>query len=349
MIKIALIGTGGMAHAHANHFKQIRGVRLHAACDVDEKRVADFADKFGIAERYTSVKQLLAKSGCDAVANVTPDAFHAEISLAAIRAGKHVLCEKPLATNAEDALKMARAAKRKGVINMVNFSYRNSSALQAAAELAAKGKLGEIRHVQAHYYQSWLSSRVWGDWRTTPAWLWRLSSAHGSKGVLGDVGVHILDMAGFPAGRIDSVHCVLRTFAKAEGHRIGDYVLDANDSAVMTVTYANGALGSVSATRYATGHKNSLFLSVHGTEGALRIDLDASYTRLETCLGEDRHQATWTARECKATPNIYQRFIRSIQKGVNDQPDFARGAEIQQVLDACYVSDSKDKTVSLSP
>lgn len=345
MIKLAIIGTGGMANAHVQHFKKIRGVKLVAACDIDANRVRDFAGKYGIPETYTSVKELLAKSGCDAVTVVTPDAYHAEVSLAAIKAGKHILCEKPLATNVEDARKMARAAKRKGVINMVNFSYRNSSALQKAAELVAKGKLGEIRHVEAHYYQSWLSSRVWGEWSTSPAWLWRLSSKHGSLGVLGDVGVHIFDMATFPVGGVESIQCTLRTFPKAKGDQIGEYVLDANDSAVMTVSFKNGALGSVTTTRYATGHKNSLYLSVHGTEGALRVDLDASYTRLETCLGNDRHSAAWTAMECKPTPTNYQRFIRSVQSGKQDQPDFARGAEVQNLLDAACTSNDKGSVI----
>ncbi|MCC5848861.1 MAG: Gfo/Idh/MocA family oxidoreductase [Verrucomicrobia bacterium] len=347
MIKLAIIGTGGMANTHANHFQKIRGVKLVAACDVDAKRVETFADKFDMPKRYTSVEELLADSGCDAVTNVTPDAYHAEISLKAIAAGKHVLCEKPLATHYPDTKKMADAARKKGVIHMVNFSYRNSAALQHAAQMVADGALGEIRHVDAHYFQSWLSSTVWGDWQTTPAWLWRLSSSHGSKGVLGDVGVHILDMAGFPVGKMKAIHCKLQNFKKAKGNKIGEYKLDANDSAVMTVEYANGALGAISATRYATGHKNSLTLSIHGTEGALRIDLDKSYDEMEVCLGEDRHKAEWKTKKCKPTPNMYQRFATSVRKQQNDQPDFARGAEIQKALDACYLSDAEDRTVKL--
>lgn len=347
MTKIAIIGTGGMANSHARHFQSIRGVKVVAACDVDGARAKAFADKYGIPGVFTSVDALLAESGCDAVANVTPDAFHAEISLQALAAGKHVFCEKPLATNHADAKKMAAAAKRAGVVNMVNFSYRNSSALQEAAKLVASGKLGEIRHVEAHYFQSWLSSTVWGEWSTTPAWLWRLSSAHGSKGALGDVGVHILDMATFPVGKMKSIRCKFKNFKKAKGNRIGAYKLDTNDSALMTVEFANGALASVTTTRYATGHQNSLFLTVHGTEGALRIDLDKSYSDIDLCLGKNRHSATWTTKTCRSTPNLYARFVRSIRSGKNDQPDFARGAEIQKALDACFVSDAEDRTIRL--
>lgn len=347
MIKLALIGTGGMANAHARSFNDIRGVKITAACDVDAKRVADFAKQYAIPKTCTSVEDLLAEADCDAVSVVTPDAMHAPISLQAIRAGKHVLCEKPLATNYPDAKKMAEAARKKGVINMVNFSYRNASALQAAADLVASGKLGEIRHVSASYLQSWLTCNAWGEWTTSPNWLWRLSSEHGSKGVLGDIGVHILDFASYPVGKMKAVHCKFQTFKKARGNKIGPYKLDANDSAFLRVEFANGAMASVEMTRFATGHINSLFLSIHGTEGALRLDLDKSYEELEVCLGDARHRAEWKTVKCKKTPSIYQRFVNSIRSGEVDQAGFARGADIQKALDACFVSDAEDRTVFL--
>lgn len=347
MIKLALIGTGGMANAHARSFQAIRGVKITAACDVDAKRVAAFASSYGIPRTFTSVEALLAEGDCDAVSVVTPDVWHAPVSLQAIGAGKHVLCEKPLATNYADAKKMADAARRKGVINMVNFSYRNASALQAAADWVAAGKLGEIRHVSASYLQSWLTCNAWGEWTTSPAWLWRLSSEHGSKGVLGDIGVHILDFASYPVGKMKAVHCKLHTFKKARGNRIGAYRLDANDSAFLRVEFANGAMASVETTRFATGHINSLFLSIHGTEGALRLDLDRSYSEMEVCAGDARHRAEWKTVKCKKTPSIYERFVKSIRTGEVDQAGFARGAEIQKALDACFVSDAEDRTVRL--
>ncbi len=347
MIRIGIIGTGGMAHAHARSFQRIKGVRLAAACDLDPNRVQDYGKEFGITDLYTDLDAMLKNADMDAVSIVTPDSSHAPISLQAIAAGKHVLCEKPLAVTYPDAKKMVQAAKRKKVINMVNFSYRNSSALMKAADMAAKGMFGEIKHVDAHYLQSWLSSRVWGDWKTSSGWLWRLSSEHGSKGVLGDVGVHILDFASFPVGPMKTIHCRLKTFPKVKGNRIGEYKLDANDSAIMTVEYANGALGTVSTTRYATGHANTVALSLHGTDGAVRINLDRSYTEMDVTRGKDRHTCTWKTITCGRTPDMYKRFVESIRTGVQDQPDFARGAEIQKALDACFVSDAEDRTVRL--
>ena len=259
-VRLAIIGTGGMAARHARMFGEIRGCKLVAACDVDAERVQTFAITHGIPQPFTSVDELLLAPGIDAVSIVTPDAFHAPIALKCLAAGKHVLCEKPLALNHTDAKRMTAAAQKAGVVNMVNLSYRDWPAIQAVAQCVAKGMLGELRHIEASYLQAWLVSKAWGDWRTTPAWLWRLSCKHGSNGVLGDVGVHIVDFACFPAGPIAKVYCQLKTFPKAKGNRVGEYVLDANDSAVINVTFQNGALGTIHTTRWCGGHANRLFL-----------------------------------------------------------------------------------------
>ena len=148
---------------------------------------------------------------------------------------------------------MAAAAEAAGLVNMVNLTYRNVPALQKARALIAGGEIGEVRHVEASYRQSWLVGNHWGDWQTSPMWLWRLSEAHGSKGVLGDVGIHILDFATFAVGMAPiSLQARLEDLHKAPGDRIGDYPLDANDSAVMTLSFENGALGIIHASRFMT-------------------------------------------------------------------------------------------------
>ncbi len=349
MIKLAIIGTGGMAHAHARKFKEIKSCKIVAVCDIVKQRAAAFAKEFDLNPKtvFTDIAEMFDSVAIDAVTNVTSDAYHAPISLKCIAAGKHILCEKPLATNHADARKMTAAAQRKGVINMVNLSYRDSSAIQKAHQLVAQGTIGRIMHFDASYLQSWLSSKCWGDWKTEEQWLWRLSSKHGSKGVLGDVGVHILDFATFAAGDAERVNCRLKTFEKAPRNRIGKYKLDANDSAIITLELAGGALGTVHTTRWATGYKNCLQLRIFGEKGALRIDLDKSYTELEICKGRDIDKAAWKIVKCPKTPNIYQRFISSIKTGRNDQPDFKRGAQVQKMLDACFKSDQTGKTVKL--
>ena len=348
MIRIAIVGTGGMAGGHAEWFQtKIKGCTVVACCDVVPGRAQAFAERFKIPAFYTDMDEMLRKEKLDAVSNVTPDRFHAPLTLKAIACGLHVLCEKPLATCHADAQKMAVAARKKGVINMVNLSYRNSSAIHRAAQLVRAGKIGRVMHFEASYLQSWLVSKAWGDWRVGDNWGWRLSTQHGSMGVLGDVGVHIMDFATYPAGDVKNVHCRLKTFDKAPGGKIGKYVLDANDSAVITLELANGALGVIHTTRWATGHANSLRLELHGDKGALQVNLDESYEQIKICLGKDVDANKWTTVDVPKTPTIYQRFITSIRTGKNDQPDFARGAAIQKVLDACVVSDAESRIVKV--
>ncbi len=339
-VRVGIVGTGGMANVHAERFHAITGCRLTAACDVVPGRAREFAGRHGIPAAFESVEAMLSGADVDAVSVVTPDRFHAPVSLACLRAGKHVLCEKPLALDAAEAAKMRRAAEKARVVNMVNFSYRNWPAIQEVRKLVGSGGLGDVRHVEASYLQAWLVSKAWGDWRTSPAWLWRLSKAHGSQGVLGDVGVHILDFATFPCGPVREVSCKLKTFPKVRGNRIGEYRLDANDSAAITVEFANGALGIIHTTRWCGGHNNRLFLKIAGTLGTVEIDSDVAIDAYRACMGQDLDSATWRTVACKPVPDIYRRFINAIRQGGSYEPDFARGEEVQRMLDACFQSDA---------
>ncbi len=338
-----------MALAHAQAYHAIENCELVAACDIDAKRVNEFALKHKIPEIYTSAAEMYEKANIDAVAIVTPDPFHHPLTLEAIAAGMHVLCEKPLALNKADAEEMRDAAKAAGIINMVNFTYRNSSAIQRASELVAAGELGTIRHVHAFYHQSWLVHDYWGDWRSSPTWLWRLSKSHGSAGVINDVGIHILDFASMPLGSLASVHCRLKCFEKDEGPQIGEYKLDANDSAVITAEFTSGALGTIHTTRWAYPHQNSLRLDLYGDKASIEIDLDQSFTELKINRKLGRKSMDWETLDCGQTPTVYERFIRSIETGEQDQPDFARGADIQSILDACHESSKTDKTIQIHP
>ena len=339
MIKLAIVGTGGMGNAHAASYAAIPGCKVLAAVDVDRARAAAFAKKHKIPEVYTSVAELLKQSDFDAASVVTPDAFHVTCALPLVKAGKHV---------AQEAKKLLRAAEKSKIINMVNFSYRNSAALHKIQDLVAKGKLGRIMHFEAHYLQAWVAAPVWGDWKTQPAWLWRLSSKHGSKGSLGDIGVHIVDLATYACNdSVKKVNGHLKTFSKAKGEKIGEYILDANDSSFMRVELAGGGMGTISTTRWATGQTNSLALSLYGDKGAVRLDLDKDYASFEACLGRDTKTSTWKKITCKQTPNMWQRFIKSIKTGRNDASDFERGWQVQKALDACIASSDSGKTVTL--
>jgi predicted dehydrogenase len=349
MIRIGIIGTGGMAQAHANEFSRIKGVKIVACSDVVEERVRAFAAKNLIVSTYTDYREMLTREELHGVSNVTPDRFHAEISLAVIQSGVAILCEKPMATSLKDAVRMRDAAVKAGIINMVNFSYRNSSALQAAAAKVKSGSIGAIRHVEASYLQSWLVSKVWGDWRKSPALIWRLSTKHGSGGDLGDIGCHIYDMASFLCGDITEIYCKLETFDKGiPGNAMGEYVFDANDSFASTVTFENGALGTIHSSRWATGHANSLRIRAYGDKGAIEIDLDRSYDEYRICSGKDIDSASWKTVTTKSTPNNYQRFIRSIKTGKNDASDFENGLKVQAYLDGSVVSAKRGKPVRVA-
>jgi len=347
MIKFGIIGSGGIAHWHARTFKEARGCSVEAVCDIDYSKAKEFAAKNGIPRAYCSLEEMLAENDLNAVSNATSDVAHAPTSLLAIKKGLHVFCEKPLATNYADAKKMAAATRRKKVINMVNFSYRNSSAIQRAHKMIQNGDLGDIMHFEASYLQSWLVTPTWGDWKTSSAWLWRLSTEHGSMGALGDIGVHIVDFATFATGDIKNVQCRLKTFEKIKGKRHNGYRLDANDSAVITAELKNGAMGVIHTSRWSTGYANSLNLVVSGTKGALRVDLDKSYTSLELCRGKDVDTFSWREVKCGKTPTNMKRFQTSIQTGINDQPDFDRGAVVQKVLDACITSNETGEIISV--
>lgn len=346
-MRLAIVGTGGMANVHASEFKKIPGCEVVGGCDIDPAKAKEFCQRHEIPQSFSDVGEMLKNLEVDAVTVVVPDRFHAAISLQCLKAGKHVLCEKPLAVNYSEARKMVAAANKAGVVHMVNFSYRNWSALQGVADVVQKGKIGEVLHVEASYSQCWLNCDVWGDWKTTPAWLWRLSSAHGSQGALGDVGVHIVDFATFPVGPLREVFCRLKTFPKAPGNRMGEYILDANDSAVLNVEFANGALGTIHTSRWIAGHPNRLHLKISGTKGSVEIDSDRSVSQYRICAGKGLKNASWQEVECAPTPSNYERFAAGILRGKPVDPDFVRGAEVQKILDACFVSGKSGKAVKI--
>jgi predicted dehydrogenase len=342
-VRLAIIGTGGMAHAHAKEFQRIRGCWLVAVCDLDRARAEAFARKFGVPQVYGSATELLALSGAQAVSVVTPDADHARTTLLCLQAGMHVLCEKPLALSHGEALRMTAAARRARAVAMVNLSYRNWPALEGLAGAVRRGEIGRVLHVEASYLQAWLLSSVWGDWHSNPALLWRLSTRHGSRGVLGDLGVHLIDFATYPAGPIARVHCQLRTYPKAPGNRVAGYVLDANDSATISAQFANGAIGVLHTTRWCAGRPNRLFLRISGSRGTVELDSDRSTTTYSICAGRDADPGTWRERRARPVPSIYRRFVTAVRTGRSAQPDFARGAQVQRVLDACVLSDRQGR------
>jgi predicted dehydrogenase len=232
---------------------------------------------------------------------------------------------------------MVEAAEKAGLINMVNLTYRNVAELHKAREIIATGTIGAVKHIEASYLQHWVALR---DYNDPGPWLWRLSTAHGSNGTLGDIGIHIIDFTTFAIGQpIVSMNCRLQTFSKVPGDKLGEYVLDANDSFIISAEFGNGAIGTIHSSRWASGHSNDQRLRVYGNKGGLELSHGHWGTLLRVCAGEDVATSTW--REVKAEPvkTNYRRFVEAVIAGKQDDPDFRHAAELQKVLDLALVAD----------
>jgi len=343
-VKVAIIGTGGIAKRHAERFSAIKNCRVVAACDINLERAEAFAAEHGIPGVYSDLDALLEKETFVALSNATPDALHAPLSIRAIEAGKHVLCEKPLALNYPDALSMQHAAEHFGVTGMIQFSYREAPAIEHARRLVSGGQLGEVVHVDGCYLQPWLAA---ADWRESPSLLWRLSTDSGSTGVLGDLGVHLLDLVSYPVGEISALSASLPVHRSICGQEIGGVRINANDTAAIQLEFAVGATGTLHTTRWAGGYGNTIQLRIYGTRGSLRLDLARSRNQLELCAGDNLRKQAWETIECPPVEDNFQKFIRSIQSNVALEPGFARGARIQAVLDATILSNAEGRKVTL--
>ncbi len=337
-----------MADRHAMNFSTIPGVKLVGAVDIDLAKVRAFAVRHGIANSFTSLEEAIEWGQFDAATNVTPDRVHYPTTLRLLKAGKHVMCEKPLAETYAQASEMAAAAEASGLVNMVNLTYRNVAQVQKARQMVLAGEIGTVRHIEASYLQSWLVSRAWGDWSTETQWLWRLSTKHGSNGVLGDVGIHILDFAAYGAATdIDHIFARLKTYEKVPGNRIGEYELDANDSFTMTAEFTNGAIGVIHASRWATGHLNELRLRMHGDKGALEVIHRVDASRLRACLQGDVELAVWREIDVDPVATNYEKFVAAIRDGRVQEPSFRHAAELQKVLDLAMLAEIERRELPL--
>ncbi|HHY49858.1 MAG TPA: Gfo/Idh/MocA family oxidoreductase, partial [Alphaproteobacteria bacterium] len=235
-----------------------------------------------------------------------------------------------------------------GVVNMVNLTYRNVAELHKARELVATGTIGTVKHIEASYLQHWVALRDWSDPSIAGPWLWRLSKSHGSNGTLGDIGIHIIDFATYATGtQIAAMHCRLHTFNKVPGDRMGEYVLDANDSFIISAEFSNGAIGTIHASRWASGHQNDQRLRAYGEKGGLELSHGHWGTLLRVCAGADVATNTWREVRADPVPTNYQRFAEAVRSGVPAEPSFRHAAKLQQVLDLALIADldRKDHTL----
>ena len=349
-MRLLIVGTGRMAGHHATAFAAMDGVEIVAGVDVREDGLAEFCDRFSVPNSFGDVTDAIAWGGFDAACVVTPDNAHHGAAMPLLEAGKHVLCEKPLAPNHEDANEMASAARDAGVINMVNLTYRKSAALAKAHEVVASGTLGNVRHVEASYLQSWLTQDSWGDWKTEPTWLWRLSTSTDPWARSETLASTLSTSPAMrPAARSQSSPAGCRPSTRRRGDQIGEYVLDANDCFAITAKLDNEAVAVMHATRFASGHINVIRARVYGDQGGLEVNFgegSGAIDSLRLCAGEDIKTEKWSEVKTGPVPTVMESFASCVKEGKQGSPDFAHAASLQIVLDKALES---DKTARPSP
>ncbi|MGR6973836.1 Gfo/Idh/MocA family protein [Streptomyces cynarae] len=383
-LRVGMVGYAFMGAAHSQGWRTVGRVFdlplrpvMAAVCGRDPAAVRAAADRHGWAAAETDWRALIARDDIDLVDICTPGDSHAEIALAALAAGKHVLCEKPLANSVEEAEAMAaaaEAAQARGQRAMVGFNYRRVPATALARRMVAEGRIGTLRHLRVSYLQ---------DWLVDPSFplTWRLRKELAGSGSLGDLGAHIVDLAQYLAGeRLVGVSALTETFVRqrplphgptsglsaASADGTGEVTVD--DAALFTGRFASGALASFEATRYATGRKNALRIELNGERGSLAFDLERlnelSYhdaTEPEAHAGfrrilvtEPDHpylDAWWPPGHGLGYEHTFvhqaRDLVHAIAEGSTPDPSFTDGLQVQRVLAA--VEESAEKNSVYTP
>jgi predicted dehydrogenase len=381
---VGMVGYAFMGAAHSQGWRTVgrvfdlpRRPVLAAVCGRDGQAVRAAADRLGWAAAETDWRALIARDDVDLVDICTPGDSHAEIALAALAAGKHVLCEKPLANTVEEARAMteaAEAAAGRGQVAMVGFNYRRLPATSLARQMVAEGRLGALRHLRVTYLQDWL---VDPEFPLT----WRLRKETAGSGALGDLGAHIVDLAQYLAGeQLAGVSALTETFVRerplpggptsglSAAASTGTGQVTVDDAALFTGRFTSGALASFEATRYAIGRKNALRIELNGEHGSLAFDLErlnelsyhdgtepgahAGFRRI--LVTEPDHpylEAWWPPGHGLGYEHTFvhqaRDLVHAIADGRQPLPSFADGLQVQRVLAA--VEESAEKNSVYTP
>src|SRR4051812_11577796 len=371
---VAMIGYAFMGKAHSNAWRNVASFFDVPAFEQkvlvgrDAGQVAEAAAKYGWAESATDWRSVLDRDDIHVVDICAPGWMHAEIAVAALEAGKHVLVEKPLANTLAEAAAMtdaARAARGRGIQSMVGFNYRRVPALALAKELIAEGRLGTVRHVRAAYLQDWLVD-------PESPMTWRLNKETAGSGALGDIASHAIDQVLFLLGeQVIEVSGRLHTFTPQRPGRHGPEDVTVDDAAWATLTLATGAIASVEASRVATGQKNLLKLEIYGDKGSILFDLenlnelgflDATLPVREQgfrriLVNEPVHpylEAWWPQGHIIGWEHTFTHEIRdflvAVVNGEAPSPSFEDGLNVQRILAAVEESaNAKSAIIPLTP
>jgi predicted dehydrogenase len=278
-LNVGLIGCGFMGRTHSNASRKVNNFFdleyqpvLKAVCDVDEARAKAFAAKWGYESYETDWRKLIARKDIDLVDITLPNNMHQEVACAAAKAGKMILCEKPLARTGQEGLKMVRAIEKAGVPNLVSYNYRRIPAITLAKQLIEEGRLGRIFHYRAKFLQDWTISK---DLPQGGPGLWRLEVKVAGSGVTGDLLAHCIDTALWLNGSIDSVNAMTETFIKQRKHTETGKVekVGIDDACAFLARFKNGSLATFESTRYARGHKALYTFEINGEHASIFWDL----------------------------------------------------------------------------
>jgi len=371
-LRVGLIGHGFMGRAHSNAWRQAprffdlaAAVQMKTVCGRNAKAVAQMAPVLGWEKSASDWRAVVNDPEIDIIDICTPNDSHAEIAIAAARAGKNILCEKPLALNVAEAKRMLAAAERARVVHMVCHNYRRVPALALAREMIERGELGErIYHFRARYAQDWIADPKF-------PLVWRLRAQEAGSGSLGDLGSHLVDLGRFLVGEFREVCALRETFVKErplEKNRKLKGRVTVDDASVVIGRFHGGALASLEATRFAPGRKNGLTIEINGSGGSLLFDLE-QMNRLQfysTADPENRRGFRDILVTERTHPYVgnwwppghllgYEHsfvhtiadFVRAIVDGESVAPTFADGLATQRVLAAIEESARKKTWVRL--
>jgi predicted dehydrogenase len=368
-LNVGMIGYGFMGRAHSNAYRRVNNffdlkyqIVLKAACARSADKVKEFADKWGYESTETDWRRVVDRKDIDVIDVCTPNNTHAEICLAGAAAGKMILCEKPLAMNGPEGLKMVQAVEKAKVPNMVWYNYRRVPAVTFAKQLIDEGKLGRIFHYRAKFLQDWTISP---DLPQGGTGLWRLDVAAAGSGVTGDLLAHCIDTAIWLNGGIDTVNAMTETFVKERKHNLTGKVekVGIDDACAFLARFQNGSLATFESTRYARGHKALYTFEINGEHASIFWDLhdlhrlqyfdhrDAGNVRgwrsIHVTDGDHPYMANWWVPGLQIGYEhsfVHQvaDFVKGIETGKAAQPDFREAYRTQLILDAVLAS-AKDQ------
>ncbi len=360
-IRIGLIGYGFMGRAHSNAYAKVGNffdseyeLVRQAVCARDEEKVKAFAARWGYASTETDWKKLIARDDIDLIDIAVPNNLHAEIAIAAAKAGKMILCEKPLAMNPKEAEVMVKAIEKAGVPNMVWYNYRRCPAVVLARQLIDQGRLGRIFHYRANFLQDWTISP---ELPQGGAALWRLDAKAAGSGVTGDLLAHCIDTALWLNGGIADVNAMTETFIKERKHNLTGKVekVKIDDACAFLCHFNNGSLGLFESTRYARGHKALYTFEINGENASIKWDLhdlhrlqwfdhkDESNLRgwrsIHVSDGDHPYLKNWWVPGLQIGYEhsfVHQvaDFLKGLESGTPAQPDFKEGLATDYVVDA---------------